>query len=173
MTVETATERTITIKNHPTLFSTPARANGKATRSARIYLPTHRLTAWQLARLANIVKQHGQRRILRIRSASQLEVTTTARNLVRMANRLSDFHTLSNEPEIPTPTKHSQAPFTIHIPAGRMSVAQMYALAAAMHTESITALRFLDPELVTLEGAAPRRYAGLQTALREFGLIAL
>lgn len=135
----------------------------------RIGVPQSVLTPLQLTELAGLIRRYSPRHIVRLRSATQLEVAihATQRPPEQLLSRSETY--LNTRRSIPTGAALSA--LRVHVPGALLRVRQLRVLAALMHIEDLRTVRIVDSETLVIENVWNSRAAVLQLGLREAGLI--
>ncbi len=133
----------------------------------RINVPQSVLTAQQLTELAGIIRQYSPRHAVRLRSATQLEIS--------IFSTQPPPEQLLSRPEININTGHKIPPeaglsaLRVHVPGAQLSVQQLRVLAALMHNEGLRTVRIIDSETLIVENVWHGRAAVLQLGYAKQG----
>ena len=135
----------------------------------RIGVPQSVLTPQQLTELAGIIRRHSPRHMVRLRSATQLEVAilSTQRPPEQLLSRSETYI----NPRRSIPAGAGLSALRVHVPGAQLRVHQLRVLAALMHIEDLRTVRIIDSETLIIENVWHSRAAVLQLGLREAGLI--
>lgn len=139
-------------------------------RYLRIGIPQSVLSPPQLTELAKVIRRHSPRHALRLRSATQVEVTIFSTQQLPLSELFLDSSGHAATPH-PTSPDTVRAALCVHVPGAQLSVRQLRVLAAVMHNEGLHTLRIIDSETLIIENVKHGRAAVLQLGLREAGLI--
>ena len=136
----------------------------------RIGLPQSLLTPQQLLELAGMIRRYSSRYVLRLRSATQLEIAMASTHQIWPSQQLFDEPVAVDSHE---EASAGRSTLRVHIPGTQLRVRQLRVLAMLMHSEGLRTVRLADSETLILENVWRGREAVLRLGLREAGLITL
>ena len=171
--MNTASERTPAYIHTPELRAVD---NKTPPQYLRIGLPRSVLTPQQLVELAGMIRRYSPRYVLRLRSATQLEIALSSAHHSWPTEPVFEtpdtaVDTRDHEPSAHEPPATGRSSLRVHIPGAQLRVRQLRVLAALMHSEGLRTVRIADSETLVVENTWRGREAVLRLGLREAGLI--
>lgn len=166
--MNTTSERIPTYNHTPELRTVE---NKTPLQYLRIGLPQSLLTSQQLLELAGMIRRYSSRYVLRLRSATQLEIAMSSAHQIWPTQQLFDEPVSSVDTHAPAATTAGQITLRVHIPGTQLRVRQLRVLAMLMLSEGLRTVRLADSETLIFENVWHGREAVLRLGLREAGLI--
>lgn len=139
----------------------------------RIGLPQSVLTPQQLLELAGMIRRYSSRYVLRLRSATQLEIAMSSTHQIWPTQQLFDEPVTAVDTHAHEAATTGRSTLRVHIPGTQLGTRQLRVLAMLMHSEGLRMVRIADSETLILENVWHGREAVLRVGLREAGLITL